>query len=212
VAVDISGDYLLEAAAGLRRAFPDLDVRVVVADLFDDITLPGDLPGGHRLAFYPGSSIGNFDPETALSLLRRIRTLLGDDGSLLIGVDLLKDVAVLDSAYNDAAGVTAAFNLNALSHVNRLIGSDFNDSDWRHQAFFNGAQSRIEMHLEARTDVQVCWNGGQRHFQQGERIHTENSYKYALQQFAELLGRAGFRNPRAWTDPRQWFAVFLARL
>jgi dimethylhistidine N-methyltransferase len=212
VAVDISGDFLLEAAAGLRHAFPALDVRVVVADLFDDITLPDDLPPAHRLAFYPGSSIGNFDPETALSLLQRIRKLLGDDGSLLIGVDLIKERAVLDAAYNDAAGVTAAFNLNALRHVNRLIGSDFHDQDWRHQAFFNDAQSRIEMHLEARSEVQVHWSGGQRRFQQGERIHTENSYKYAPHEFAELLGRAGFQAPVVWTDPKQWFAVFLARL
>jgi dimethylhistidine N-methyltransferase len=212
VAVDISGDFLLEAAAGLRRAMPELDVRVVVADLFDQIRLPDDLPPGHRLAFYPGSSIGNFDPDTALALLQRIRSLLGDDGALLIGVDLVKDTAVLDAAYNDAAGVTAAFNLNALNHVNRLIGSDFHDQDWRHQAFFNGDASRIEMHLEARQEVQVRWSGGQRHFHQGERIHTENSYKYTLQSFADLLVRAGFQAPAAWTDPKQWFAVFLARL
>jgi L-histidine Nalpha-methyltransferase len=210
VAVDISGDFLHQAVARMREAFPALDIRAVVADIFDQAPLPSDLPPGRRLVFYPGSSIGNFDPEIALGLLRRIRVLLAEQGALLIGVDLIKDTQVLDAAYNDAAGVTAAFNLNALAHVNRLIGGNFNLHDWDHVAFFNATRSRIEMHLQAKRDLRVSWNGGGRRFREGERIHTENSYKYSVPGFTELLERAGFRHSRAWTDPQQWFAVFLA--
>lgn len=210
VAVDISGDFLQEAVARMRGAFPALDIRAVVADIFDAAPFPPDLPPGRRLVFYPGSSIGNFDPAIALGLLRRIHGLLADQGVVLIGVDLIKDTQVLDAAYNDAAGVTAAFNLNALAHVNRLIGSDFNPADWRHLAFFNAARSRIEMHLQAQRDLQVSWIGGERRFRAGERIHTENSYKYSVPGFTALLERAGFARARAWTDPREWFAVFLA--
>ena len=210
VAVDISADFLHEAVAGLRSSFPVLDVRTVVADLNDEIVLPADVPTEQRLVFYPGSSIGNFDPEPALDLLGRIRRLAGDAGALLVGVDLIKDDAVLDAAYNDAEGVTAAFNLNALAHLNRLIGTDFKLGDWRHRAFFNRAQSRIEMHLEAAVDTPVSWPGGERYFRRGERIHTENSYKYDIEDFAGLLDRAGFKQTSWWTDPHRWFAVFLA--
>ena len=210
VAVDISGDFLQQAVARMREAFPALDIRAVVADIFDQAPLPPDLPAGRRLVFYPGSSIGNFDPGIALGLLRRIRGLLAEQGALLIGVDLIKDAHELDAAYNDAAGVTAAFNLNVLAHVNRLIGSDFSLDDWRHLAFFNAARSRIEMHLQAQRELRVSWIGGERRFRAGERIHTENSYKYSLPGFTDLLARAGFRRSRAWTDPQQRFAVFLA--
>lgn len=211
VAVDISRDFLHESIKGLQAAFPTIDIRAVAADLTADIVLPPDLPAQQRLLFYPGSSIGNFDPVQALALLTRMRALLADDGALLIGVDLVKDLAVLDAAYNDASGVTAAFNLNILSHVNCLIGSDFDMAQWRHLAFFNVAQSRIEMHLEALDYTQVCWPGGGRSFVRGERIHTENSYKYRVGDFVELLRRAGFHRAQAWTDAHDWFAVILAR-
>ena len=210
VAVDIASDFVRDAANGLRCTFPALDVRVVVADLNDEIHIPSSVPPGQRLVFYPGSSIGNFDPVPALGLLSRIRGLLGDGGALLVGVDLVKEQAVLEAAYNDAAGVTAAFNLNVLDHLNRLIGSDFDLGDWRHRAFFNRAQSRIEMHLDAATDTRVGWIGGERYFRRGECIHTENSYKYSIDGFAALLDKAGFTQKFVWTDARQWFAVFLA--
>ncbi len=212
VAIDISGDFLQQAVDRLRDVFPELDIRTVVADIFDQAPFPPDLPLSRRLVFYPGSSIGNFDPEIALGLLRRIQGQLADQGALLIGVDLIKDKQVLDAAYNDGAGVTAAFNRNALAHVNRLIGSDFHLDDWRHVAFFNAARSRIEMHLQANRNLRVSWIGGERWFRAGERIHTENSYKYSVSAFAALLARAGFKRSRAWTDPRQWFAVFLAEV
>jgi dimethylhistidine N-methyltransferase len=211
LAVDISSAFLHAAAVGLRAALPQVDVRVMAADLTAEITLPADLPLQHRLVFYPGSSIGNFDPPQALGLLSRMRRMVEDDGALLIGVDLVKDGAVLHAAYNDAAGVTAAFNLNILNHINRLISSDFDVGQWRHCAFFNSEQSRIEMHLEAAAETLVRWGDGQRLFARGERIHTENSYKYRVEDFVQLLERAGFHRTQVWTDVRNWFAVILAR-
>jgi dimethylhistidine N-methyltransferase len=211
VAVDISEDFLHQAAAGLRVALPGVDVLAVAADLTKPVDLPTDLPQDRRLVFYPGSSIGNFDPPQALTLLARMRDLLQDDGALLIGVDLVKDEAVLNAAYDDAQGITAAFNRNVLSHVNRIIGNDFEPRQWRHVAFFNAGQSRIEMHLQATTDTVVRWPGGERHFARGERIHTENSYKYRVDDFVELLSRAGLSQTQVWTDTKNWFAVVLAR-
>ena len=211
VGVDISADFLQAAVQGLRDDFPGLDVRAVGGDMTQGVALPDDIPRTGRLVFYPGSSIGNFDPPHALSLLAHMRELIDDDGGLLIGIDLPKDVDVLEAAYDDAAGVTAAFNRNVLRHVNRLIGSNFDVEQWQHRAFFNQGESRIEMHLEAMADFDVHWPGGGRRFDQGERIHTENSYKYPLRVFTDMLERAGFSQAQAWTDDRGWFAVVHAR-
>ncbi|MBV7429883.1 MULTISPECIES: L-histidine N(alpha)-methyltransferase [unclassified Acidovorax] len=211
VGVDISADFLQAAVRGLRDDFPGLDARAVGGDMTQGVALPEDIPRTGRLVFYPGSSIGNFDPPHALDLLAHMRELIDDDGGLLIGIDLPKDVEVLEAAYDDAAGVTAAFNRNVLRHVNRLIGSDFDVDQWRHRAFFNPGESRIEMHLEAMADSEVRWPGGGRRFDQGERIHTENSYKYPLHVFTDMLARAGFSQAQAWTDDRGWFAVVHAR-
>jgi dimethylhistidine N-methyltransferase len=210
VAVDISEEFLHQSVARLQAEMPALQVQAFAADLTAEIVLPADVPAARRLLFYPGSSIGNFDPPQALGLLTRMRHMLQDDGALLIGVDLRKEVAVLEAAYDDAAGVTAAFNLNVLAHVNQLIGSDFHLSDWQHRAFYNASASRIEMHLEAVVDCAVHWPGGGRAFARGERIHTENSYKVEIEGFARLLDEAGFRRTLAWTDERRWFAVVLA--
>nr|WP_260420324.1 L-histidine N(alpha)-methyltransferase [Acidovorax soli] len=218
VGVDISADFLQGAVARMREEFPHMDVRAVGADMTRGVTLPANLPRTGRLVFYPGSSIGNFDPPHALMLLEQMRELVdgegepGADGGLLIGIDLPKEVEVLEAAYDDAAGVTAAFNLNVLTHVNRLIGSNFDPAQWRHLAFFNTLHSRIEMHLQAMSPLQVRWpGGGVRDFAAGECIHTENSYKYTLPAFTDLLARAGFSRARAWTDPRDWFAVVHAQ-
>ena len=211
VGVDISADFLQAAVQGLRDDFPGLDARAVGGDMTQGVALPDDIPRTGRLVFYPGSSIGNFDPPHALDLLTHMRELIDDDGGLLIGIDLPKDVDVLEAAYDDAAGVTAAFNRNVLRHVNRLIGSDFDVEQWQHRAFFNQGESRIEMHLEAMADFEVRWPGGGRRFDQGERIHTENSYKYPLRVFTDMLERAGFSQAQAWTDDRGWFAVVHAR-
>lgn len=210
VAVDIAADFLEQALAALRAAFPELAMAAVGADLSQPFALPEAVRTERRVFFYPGSSIGNFDPDAALALLTQVRQHCAHPGGLLIGIDLVKDAALLHAAYNDAQGVTAAFNLNVLNHVNALIGSDFSLGAWRHRAFYDGERERIEMHLEAAYDITVSWPGGSRRFRAGERIHTENSYKYRLNEFSALLGRAGFTDVRAWTDPRQRFAVCYA--
>ncbi|MDY7537388.1 L-histidine N(alpha)-methyltransferase [Undibacterium sp. 5I1] len=211
IAVDIASDFLVESVRNLRQEFPEIDIRPVVADLTSDVILPEDLPMGKRLVFYPGSSIGNFDRQDALALLTRIRRLIDVDGALLIGVDLRKNSAILEAAYDDAAGVTAAFNLNVLNHINRLIASDFKLTQWRHLAIFNTDESRIEMHLEAIEDTQVSWPDGKRYFKTGEKIHTENSYKYTPEVFMDLLTQGGFKHSQMWTDENGLFAVMLAR-
>jgi L-histidine Nalpha-methyltransferase len=178
-------------------------------DFSSRLALPAALCQARSLVFYPGSSIGNFDPDDALRLLREAREL-ADGGALLIGVDLVKDHALLEAAYDDPLGVTAAFNLNLLRHLNRLIGSDFDPRQWQHLARFDRDASRIEMHLVARAALTVTWPGGNRPFRAGERIHTENSYKWTLPGFEALLRDAGWRGVRHWTDERQAFAVLLA--
>ncbi|NMM89873.1 L-histidine N(alpha)-methyltransferase [Rhodococcus sp. SRB_17] len=211
VALDISVECLREGARRLQAACPAVQVRALAADLTAELALPADVPCERRVVFYPGSSIGNFDPPQALDLLRRMRRLLGRDGALLLGVDLLKPVPVLEAAYNDAAGVTAAFNRNLLRHANRLLGSDFAERDWEHHAFFNAAHGRIEMHLRALRDLRVRWPGHARAFGRGESIHTENSYKYSLGGITDLLARAGFSQAQPWIDAQGWYAVLLAR-
>ncbi len=210
VAVDISEDYLQQALAALQRQFPALRMTGVGLDFAQHLRLPAGLLQGPSLVFYPGSSIGNFSPEAALRLLRQAHGL-ADGGGLLIGADLLKTPAVLEAAYDDELGVTAAFNLNLLRHLNACIGSDFSVRDWRHVALFNATESRIEMHLEARRALQVQWPGGGREFAAGERIHTESSHKWAPGDFEALLRDAGWRQPRRWTDGAGWFGVFAAR-
>ena len=207
VAVDISGDFLEHALFGLRGAYPRVDVLGITADISSDISLPASVRGQQRLFFYPGSSIGNFLPADALAFLGRIANECDRDGGLLIGIDLVKPASILKRAYDDREGITAAFNLNVLNHINTLIGADFAAGDWRHVAFFNGELSRIEMHLEARRNVIVSWPRGERRFAKGERIHTENSYKYRLPDFERLLLDAGFSRVRSWADDKQWFAV-----
>jgi len=207
VAVDISADYLREALACLQHRHPEIAMTAIGVDMSAGLSLPPSVPAGKRLFFYPGSSIGNFMPEEAEDFLAGLRQQCDEDGGLLIGVDLVKDKSIIDAAYDDTLGVTAAFNLNALSHVNALLGSDFDLRDWRHCGFFDPELSRVEMHVETRLEVDVTWPGGARHFEAGERIHTENSYKYRLEDFSLMLQRAGFRNVRSWTDQRNWFAV-----
>lgn len=209
VAVDISVDYLRTALAALQRAHPAVQLAGVGLDFSSRLALPPGLVDGPALVFYPGSSIGNFAPDTALRLLREARALAAG-GALLIGVDLVKPVDVLEAAYDDALGVTAAFNLNLLLHLNRLLGSDFNPRGWRHVALFNRAESRIEMHLEARAATTVRWPGGERRFAAGERIHTEHSYKWTREDFGMLLRDAGFSREQWWTDAQGWFGVGLA--
>jgi L-histidine N-alpha-methyltransferase len=210
IAVDISADYLQDVLACLHRELPSIDMVGVGTDFSSRLELPAHLLTGPALLFYPGSSIGNFEPAAAARYLRDARRA-AQGGALLIGVDLIKPVDVLEPAYDDALGVTAAFNLNLLAHLNRLIGSDFDLSQWRHVAFFDRAHSRIEMHLEARRAATVRWAGGERRFDAGERMLTEYSYKWERERFARLLRDAGFDSVQVWTDEREWFAVMLAQ-
>jgi dimethylhistidine N-methyltransferase len=218
VAVDISVDFLRNALACLQRQFPAMDMVGLGLDFSAGLALPSDaVPADRpRVLFYPGSSIGNFTPAEALAFLRSVHTACGPvvGSGLLIGVDLVKNTVELEAAYDDALGVTAAFNLNLLLHTNRTVGTDFCVREWLHVALFNAAESRIEMHLQARHTLTVRWPGGQRSFTGGERIHTENSYKWTLPRFQALLADAGFAPPedrQVWTDEGQRFAVCWAR-
>lgn len=213
-AFDISKEYLEAAVTDLQKQFPKIEMSAHAVDL----SLPlrfSDIEQLRKVFFFPGSSIGNYDPEKADIFFQNLANECHGNGGLLIGVDLVKDIKTLELAYNDLLGVTAAFNLNTLLHVNRLVGSNFQLEDWEHYAFFNTSESRIEMHLRALSDVQVTLpvNGGQDHcisFTAGELIHTENSYKYTQENFVEKLQRAGFTDVRCWTDPNKHFLVCFA--
>jgi L-histidine N-alpha-methyltransferase len=207
VAVDISVEFLRVALRSAQRKYPSLELMGIGTDFSTSLELPPAALSGRPVFFYPGSSIGNFTPSEALEFLRRVRSQ-ASGGGLLIGVDLVKPVDVLEAAYDDALGVTGAFNLNALRHVNRIIGSDFDPASWKHVSLYNAAQSRIEMHLQVREPLTVRWPGGARRFEANERIHTENSYKYTPEAFGTLLQRAGFRNAQSWFDAQRWFAVY----
>jgi dimethylhistidine N-methyltransferase len=211
VAVDISYDFLREAIGRLQQRFPHIEMTGLGLDFSQALALPEVVCPSRRVFFYPGSSIGNFTPDEARAFLCRLRAECDAEGGLLIGIDLVKDQAVLDAAYDDALGVTAAFNLNLLRHVNALVQADFDVRQWRHLGFYNAPEQRIEMHLEARTALTVRWRGGERQFAKGATIHTENSYKYRLPQALGLLEQAGFATVHAWTDPDQWFALIYAR-
>lgn len=212
VPVDISIDFLRDAVARLQQQYPHIEMTGIGMDFSAGLTLPDAVKSSQRLFFYPGSSIGNFSPAEALIFLRKIHAACDQDGGILISVDLVKEKQILDAAYDDALGVTASFNLNLLCHLNRLLDADFDVRAWRHRGFFNEADSRIEMHLEADTEQTVHWPNGMRRFNRGERIHTENSYKYTRQSFMDLLTQAGFSGITAWTDPQQWFLVCHARV
>jgi len=212
LAVDIAGDELERALAHLANDFPDIDVVGVVADFTHGLDLRNDLTAEPATFFYPGSSIGNFGPDEALALLRSIRehAVERSGSGLLIGVDTRKDVRRLVDAYDDRLGVTAAFNRNVLHHVNRVLGADFDLERFAHVALYNPIDNRIEMHLEARVAHVVHIDGVPRRFAAGERIHTENSYKYAPDDFEILLRRARFAQVKRWTDDAEDFAVFYA--
>ena len=211
VAVDIAGAALAGALAQLAIEQPGIDVLGVVTDFTQGLDLQRDLAGRPATFFYPGSSIGNFMPDDAQRFLSLLRRHCEADGSgLLIGVDTKKDPRRLQAAYADAAGVTAAFNRNALNHVNRLLGTRFAPDAYDHVALYDENLGRVEMHLEARSAQTVEIEGIARRFDAGSRIHTENSYKYAPGEFASMLRRAGFDSLHCWQDDAGDFAVFYA--
>ncbi|HEY0567939.1 MAG TPA: L-histidine N(alpha)-methyltransferase [Xanthobacteraceae bacterium] len=206
VPVDISGEFLQQEAAQLRREYP-IAVLPVAADFTQPFHLPRGVESLPRCGFFPGSTIGNFEPDQAMALLRHAGRVLGRDAILIVGVDLVKDIEVLQRAYNDAQGVTAAFNLNLLKRINRELGADFDFSKFEHRAFYNREHHRIEMHLASlcRQRVRAC--GQMIEFLAGETIHTENSYKYTVPSFAALARDAGWSPVEVWTDPDRCFSV-----
>lgn len=210
VAVDISVEQLAEAAKEIESAYPGLRVFSIAADFTQPFDLPADLDASlRRCVFFPGSTIGNFNPQDAKALLAHMRTAAGPKGRLLIGFDLKKDAAVLEAAYDDAAGVTAAFNKNVLARINRELGGDVNLDAFEHVAFYNNADGRIEMHLKSVGTQSCSIDGHTFHFTDGESIHTENSYKYAIREFEQLAATAGFGLAETWTDSDGKFALLL---
>ena len=208
VPIDISKEHLLLSARDLKKEFPDIEVFPVHADYSSKIELPEIRRNSVRpVVYFPGSTIGNFDPEQAIHFLKRIAKVCGEGGGLLIGADLQKDPAVLEAAYDDAEGVTAAFNLNLLHRINRELDGNFDVDEFEHHALYDPIKGRIEMHLVSLIEQTVDLAGASYSFSAGETIHTENSYKYTLSQFADLAGRAGFDVRRVWTDSKCYFSV-----
>jgi L-histidine Nalpha-methyltransferase len=207
VPVDIAEAQLAATAAALRARFPYLRIRPITADFTSAVSLPvAEIPARRRAVYFPGSTIGNFHPQDAVAFLGRAAAVAGAGGALLIGVDLLKDVETLERAYDDAGGVTAAFNLNLLARLNRELGADFDLRRFRHRAWFDREHGRIEMHLVSTVRQEVHLGGETWRLEAGETIHTENSYKYEPGAFAEIAERAGWRLERIWTDPESLFA------
>lgn len=211
VALDISPDFLDAALTTVSRSHPGIITLALAADLTRPLRLPVAVRREGRTFTFYGSSIGNFAPEDARRLLEDIRRNIHGEGGLVIGIDLVKPRGILEAAYDDALGVTAAFNLNVLNNVNALLGADFRVPDWRHRATYDPARARVQMHLEATRDLVVRWPGGERRFVRGERIHTENSHKYRLPAFRASLQAAGFDDVQAWTDAGNRFALLHAR-
>lgn len=207
IAVDISREFLGHATRRLAADYPWLPVHAVCADFSRAFTLAPSLPDRRRLAFFPGSSIGNFDPEKSVAFLARLQPVVGDDGAIVIGVDLKKDPALLHAAYNDSQGVTAAFNLNLLRRIERELAAEIDIDGFAHEALYNEAAGRIEMYLVARRAQDIVIEDRRFRFAAGERLHTENSYKYTVTEFQALARRAGYRPRAVWTDPRGFFSV-----
>jgi dimethylhistidine N-methyltransferase len=213
VPVDISSGQLHRSTALFHRLFPDLEILPVCADYLQPFDLP--VPSqelARKVVYFPGSTLGNFDPALALKFLRLIAEMCGPGGGLLIGIDLQKDPDVLESAYNDSQGVTAEFNLNLLVRANRELGADFDLSHWKHQAIYNADAGRIEMHLLSEKEQTVRINEHDFHFKKGEKIVTEFSYKHTPDGFTALAREAGFEFDKLWTDEARLFGVFYFRL
>jgi dimethylhistidine N-methyltransferase len=207
VPVDISGDFLNAQADALRKDFPGLDVYPVAADFTAPFALPDAVKAMPKVGFFPGSTLGNFEPHEACAFLRSAREILGKGAQMVIGVDLEKDERVLYDAYNDAAGVTARFNLNVLVRINHELGGNFDLSAFTHRAIYNRERHRIEMHLISRKAQTVRVLGRSFSFHAGETIHTESSYKYSLERFAALARGSGWTPLESWTDAESMFSV-----
>jgi dimethylhistidine N-methyltransferase len=212
VPVDISAQFLQQQAADLRREYPKLKVLPAAADFSKPFDLPDAARIMPRVGFFPGSTIGNFEPHEAAAFMRHAARILGPGATFIVGVDLVKDTQVLQKAYNDSQGVTAKFNLNLLARINRDLGAKLNLACFEHHAFFNRERSRIEMHLASlkRQRLRVC--GECIDFRAGETIHTENSYKYSVESFGCLARGAGWTPAAVWTDADNYFSAHALRL
>jgi len=207
VPIDISRRQLCASAETMAQDYHWLEVHPVCADYCQPLRFDFIPPHTHRLAFFPGSTLGNFEPEEARDFLENLRQLVGEDGALLISIDLKKEPERLDAAYNDQAGVTAAFNLNILDRLRRDLDAELDAAGFCHQAFYNTQAGRVEMHLISRRSQTIVVDDQAFHFDEGETIHTENSYKYSIAEFQALIRRAGYRPRRVWTDPERLFSV-----
>jgi dimethylhistidine N-methyltransferase len=207
IPVDISSEMLLQEAAELKRDYPRLSVLPVEADFTKPFRLPKGIVGRPHVGFFPGSTIGNFEPHMAAAFLSHAASMLGKNATLIIGFDLVKDAKVLNAAYNDAAGVTARFNLNLLTRINRELDGNFDLGAFCHQAFYNAERRRIEMHIASRKRQKVRVAGRSFDFREGETIHTENSYKYTPEAFGAMARGAGWSPVAVWTDTQGYFMV-----
>jgi dimethylhistidine N-methyltransferase len=212
VPVDISAEFLRQQADTLRREFPDVAMLPVAADFSRPFELPASVHELPRAGFFPGSTIGNFEPHEASAFLRHAARVLGRGAAFIVGVDLIKDTQVLQRAYNDSQRVTAAFNLNLLHRINRELGAKIDVASFEHHAFFNRERSRIEMHLASHKRQRIKLCGECIDFRAGETIHTENSYKYSIESFGALARGAGWSPVAVWTDPKKYFSVHVLTL
>ena len=207
-AVDISKEHLLSVTKALSIEYPYLKVHAVCADFIHPFSLPEMIGDGLRVGFFPGSTIGNFTYKDAIEFLRGTREVVGLNGAMLIGLDLKKDERILHAAYNDSQGVTAAFNMNLLTRLNNELGANFNLDEFCHKAFYNAEASRVEMHLESLSAQTVKLGPKIISFKKNETIHTENSYKYGMDEFIELAERAGYKTIKSWYDKDKLFCVY----
>jgi len=207
IAVDISREHLRDAAEILAQDYPAIEVHAICTDFTQPFDIPADLPGRRRVGFFPGSTIGNFEPAAAVRFLGQIYRDVGPGGGLLIGADRKKEESILHAAYNDSAGVTGAFNLNLLVRINAELGGDFEIDAFAHDAIYNPAAGRIEMHLISRRAQSVNVGGHRFSFDEGETIHTENSHKYDIDEFQDMARQVGFVPKRVWTDADDLFSI-----
>ncbi|MES9944581.1 MAG: L-histidine N(alpha)-methyltransferase [Candidatus Thiodiazotropha sp.] len=209
VPMDISFDYLKSSARALAMEYPWLPIHAACVDFTHSLPIPKEVPNGPRLLFFPGSSLGNFNPGEAGEFLRLVHDTVGEEGMMLIGVDTKKSEQVLHAAYNDAAGLTADFNLNLLQRMQQELNADIDPGVFEHLAFYNGEEGRIEMHLVSTQQQTLRLNGHRFEFEEGETLHTENSYKYSPTEFINMVTDNGFKEVRHWVDDDGLFAIYL---
>ena len=213
VPLDISRDFLFYSAEVIQKKFPDIDIMPIQGDFTNPVKWLGKKESSNRIVFFPGSTIGNFKNNQAVSFLSNMHQLIGENGAMIIGVDLLKEQTILESAYDDAEGVTAAFNKNLLSRINHELNADFNLNLFEHEAFLNHQKSRIEMHLVSTKNQTVNINGEKFIFSANETIHTENSHKYSIESFLKLASQAKLKKVKTWSDENNYFSIhYLVRV